>query len=58
MKKFYVFLPCAALTLALLTGCGQAQVPAAADNQSETQTEAQTEAQPNAEKAAAEVDHA
>lgn len=42
MKKFYVFLPCVALTLALLTGCGQAQAPAAADNQSETQTETQT----------------
>lgn len=41
MKKFYVFLPCVALTLALLTGCGQAQAPAAADNQSETQTETQ-----------------
>ena len=27
MKKFYVFLPCVALTLALLTGCGQAQAP-------------------------------
>ena len=42
MKKFYVFLPCVALTLALLTGCGQAQAPAAADNQSETQAETQT----------------
>ena len=42
MKKFCVFLPCVALTLALLTGCGQAQAPAAADNQSETQTETQT----------------
>ena len=42
MKKFCVFLTCAALTLALLTGCGQAQAPAAADNQSETQTETQT----------------
>ena len=45
MKKFYVFLPCVALTLALLTGCGQTQAPAAADTQSETQTEAQTETQ-------------
>ena len=41
MKKVDVFLTCAALTLALLTGCGQAQAPAAADNQSETQTETQ-----------------
>lgn len=54
MKKFYVFLPCVALTLALLTGCGQAQAPAAADNQSETQTETQTTPTQPAETAPAE----
>lgn len=54
MKKFYVFLTCAALTLALLTGCGQAQAPAAADNQSETQTETQTTPTQPAETAPAE----
>lgn len=42
VKKWHVWLPCLALTLALLTGCGQAQAPAATDAQSETQTEAQT----------------
>ena len=54
MKKFYVFLPCVALTLALLTGCGQAQAPAAADNQSETQAETQTTPTQPAETAPAE----
>ena len=54
MKKFYVFLPCVALTLALLTGCGQAQAPAAADNQSETQAETQTTPTQPAETATAE----
>lgn len=54
MKKFCVFLPCVALTLALLTGCGQAQAPAAADNQSETQAETQTTPTQPAETAPAE----